>query len=414
MPSTTIHPVEVSTSHRTLFAFCLLCYLFGGMVSTLMSVYLPLVVRELVGNVSEAQLGQVGAYIGSTFLYGWMLGGIAFGVAGDHLGRVRTFVAAVALYATFTLLTAWASHWILVVVYRFLSGMGVGGVLVLATVLVSEAWPAKSRNVALGILAVSFPVGIIAAGAINNLLPEWRTAFQVGWIPLGLALLALLTLKESARWQKERQSNQSTQRNPAALLTHTTYARSLWMGSLIFGSVLVGLWAIFSWLPTWVQSLFDNPAMGQQERGLTMMLLGSGGILGGGLSGWLVNRLGYRKTLLITFGGSFATCWLLFTTNAVFSPMIYLETGLLALFFGISQGALSAFIPALFPASIRSTATGFCFNIGRLLTATAVFFVGTLVAVMGGYGPAVLVFSTTFLIGFGVLFLSPAPTIAQE
>jgi hypothetical protein len=82
---------------------------------------------------------------------------------------------------------------------------------------------------------------------------------------------------------------------------------------------------------------------------------------------------------------------------------VYLETGLLAVFFGISQGTLSAFVPGLFPSRIRGTATGFCFNVGRLLTATAVFFVGMLVTVLGGYGNAMLIFSTTFLAVFFVL-----------
>jgi MFS family permease len=152
-------------------------------------------------------------------------------------------------------------------------------------------------------------------------------------------------------------------------------------------------------MPTWVQSLFADPAAGGTQRGVVMMLLGGGGIAGGCLSGLVANLLGYRRTLLLTFGGSFVMCVLLFATNQTFSPLIYFQTAALALFFGISQGALSAYLPALFPAAIRATATGLCFNLGRLLTATAVFFVGTLVALLGGYGNAVLIFSLTFLLG---------------
>ncbi len=66
----------------------------------------------------------------------------------------------------------------------------------------------------------------------------------------------------------------------------------------------------------------------------------------------------------------------------------------------ISQGVLNAYIPALFPTSVRSSATGFCFNIGRIFTAAAVFFVGWLVQILGGYGNAITVFSFTLLIGF--------------
>ena len=64
-----------------------------------------------------------------------------------------------------------------------------------------------------------------------------------------------------------------------------------------------------------------------------------------------------------------------------------------------SQGALSAYIPELFPMEIRASATGFCFNLGRLFTATAVFFVGALVSFLGGYSNTLFIFSFIFLAG---------------
>jgi len=78
----------------------------------------------------------------------------------------------------------------------------------------------------------------------------------------------------------------------------------------------------------------------------------------------------------------------------------------LAIFFGISQGALAVYIPLLFPAVIRASATGFCFNVGRIFTGTAVFFIGALVTWLGGYGNAIFIFSFIFIIGFTATFLS--------
>jgi MFS family permease len=171
--------------------------------------------------------------------------------------------------------------------------------------------------------------------------------------------------------------------------------------------VLIGLWGIFSWLPTWVQGLLEAGADGQEERGLTMMLLGIGGITGGMFSGLLIKKLGMRGTLILTFSGLVLACGILFLTNTHFSKIVYAETAFLSLFFGISQGALSGYIPELFPTAIRATATGFCFNIGRVFTATAVFFVGTLVGIMGGFGQALLLFSIPFLIALVTAFFSP-------
>src|SRR5690606_35013123 len=121
----------------------------------------------------------------------------------------------------------------------------------------------------------------------------------------------------------------------------------------------------------WVQEVLPEGADGGIERGTVMMLLGAGGILGGVLSGFFIRIIGDTRTLMVSFCGCVLACGILFLTNPVFSALVYFETAFLSLFFGISQGALSSFIPGLFPSNIRGSCTGFCFNIGRLFTATA-------------------------------------------
>ena len=97
---------------------------------------------------------------------------------------------------------------------------------------------------------------------------------------------------------------------------------------------------------------------------------------------------------------------LLFGMNGSFSKIIYMETALLSMFFGVSQGLLSIYIPQLFPFHIRGTATGLCFNIGRPVTAAAVFFVGALVTTLGGYSNALLTFAGIFIAGFITIYLT--------
>ncbi|MGV3559081.1 MFS transporter [Larkinella arboricola] len=399
--------MQLSTTQRTtayrsqVFALCMLVYVFSGTVSTLMSTYLPVVVGDLLGRADQAELNRVSAYVGATFLYGWMLGGMSFGYFGDRLGRVRSLVGAVVLYGGCTLLTAFAPNWIIVVVLRFAAGFGIGGVLVLTTVIVAEIWPERNRPVALGILAVAFPIGILLSGLVNYFLPNWRQAFWVGGVPLALGVLIAAFVQEPDSWKRVR-------RQPATAepgLFDPQYRRSLWLGSLAFGAMLVGLWAIFSWVPTWVQTLVIGN--GQKERGLSMVLMGSGGVIGGILSGFIVKAVGHRCTMLFVFAACFVMAGIVFKTNTVFSPVVYLEMAVLALLFGISQGTMSAYLPDLFPTQLRGRATGFCFNIGRLVTATAVFFVGTLVTVLGGYGSAIFAFSGTFIIGFLAIWSAP-------
>jgi MFS family permease len=130
-----------------------------------------------------------------------------------------------------------------------------------------------------------------------------------------------------------------------------------------------------------------------------MMIFGIGGITGGILSGWILNAIGSRKSMIFCFLTCSICSFLLFRTNSSFNNLIYAEVAGIAFFFGASQGVLSVYIPELFPVQIRATATGFCFNIGRLLTATAVLFIGLLQSFLGGYGNALFIFSFVFLIG---------------
>lgn len=386
------------------FGLCFMAYLLGGTVSTLLSVFLPVILPEFKAEASS------GALLNATFIYGWVLGGLGFGWLADRLGRVRAIALATALVGLFTLASVWSTSWPVLAGFRFMAGMGVGGVLVVTTIYLSEIWPEQGRPVVLGLLAMSFPVGIVLAGSLNLLVAQWRQAFWLGALPLILSGLVLGLLPESTHWQTARR----TATPGTQSIWRPQYRANLLQGSLIFSAVLVGLWAVFSWTPSWIQTLFTHEAAARQARGLTMMLFGLGGIAGGAVSGLLVNRLGMRLTLLGTFAGCLLGCWLLFGTNRVFSPIVYGETALLSLCFGISQGTLSSFIPLLFPVAIRATATGFCFNVGRVLTATGVFFVGSLVAVFGGLGNALLFFSLPFALAFVATWLSRSTTSTPD
>lgn len=382
-----------------------------------MATYLPVAVPQLLGEqATEARLNEVSAWIGATFLYGWMAGGLAFGPVADRFGRVRALVIATALCGLAMLATALVPGVPALLVARLLTGAGVGGVLLVSTVYLAEVWPQSSRPVALGVLATLFPVGIVATGALVGGLADWHLAFGVGVIPLVIAGLMVVFLPESGVWKSGRRTAGSptnptvsdparrgpTKRGPT--LFDVENRPNVLAGALIFGSVLIGLWGIFSWIPTWIQSLLPPGESGQTERGNTMLLLGAGGILGSVASGFLVKAFGPRRTLLLTFGGCIGAGGLLFLTNQMVTPVVYAELALLSLFFGISQGALSSYVPNLFPVSIRGTATGFCFNVGRLVTATLVLFVGALVTSLGGYGNALTLFSAGFVVAFTAIW----------
>src|ERR1700712_878044 len=394
-------PIRQTTSANLvlLFIICFAGNMFGGVISTLMSVYLPVVVKELQGNQTDSQLNDISAYINSLFIFGWAAGGFLWGFIGDRIGRKTSLLLTIICFSLFTILTGLMHNWWGIVLCRFMSGFGTGGLLVISFTLISEVWPEKSRAVYTGFLSISNPVGIFSAGLINYLVTSWRQGFMVGIIPLVIAIAGFWLINESELWLNEHTDSQK----PSNHLFHPKNIRAIVTGSVIFGTMLIGLWAIFSWMPTWIQSLLTTDA--HKERGLSMMCLGMGGLTGGFLSGWLVNLIGLRRSLIMSFAVCALLSFILFKTNTSFSAIIYAEIVILALFFGASQGILSLYIPLLFPTAIRASATGFCFNIGRLFTGAAVLTVGVVVASLGGYGNSLFIFSLVFVIGLLTVLL---------
>ena len=387
------------------FVVCYFSIMFSGIASMLMSVYLPVAVKDLLGDVTDEKMNNVGAYINSVFIFGSMFGGFAWGFICDRIGRSRSVILSTAFYGLFTVLTAFSSSWLTVGIFRFLTGFGVGGVLVTTNILVSELWPEKKRAVVLGIVSAAMPVGFIIAGAMNNLLTNWHNAFLTGIVPLTVSGFAVFVLAESESWKKNKIASADNDHINKKLFA-SGYRKNLLNGSLIFGAMLIGLWAVFSWAPTWIQSITNDASKAQQLRGLTMMILAISGLAGSILSGWIANAIGLRKTMMMCFAVCFVMVFIVFKLNTSVSLATFIEMGILAFFFGISQGALSVYIPQLFPTVVRASATGFCFNVGRIFTATVVFFIGALVGLLGGYGNAIFIFSFIFLIGFAVTFIS--------
>ena len=146
------------------FIVCYLSIMFSGISSMLMSVYLPVAVKDLLGNVTAEKMNSVGAYINSVFIFGSMFGGFAWGFICDRIGRSRAVILSTAFYGLFTVLTAFSASWLTVGIYRFLTGFGIGGVIVTTNILVADLWPEKKRAVVLGIVSAAMPVGFILAG----------------------------------------------------------------------------------------------------------------------------------------------------------------------------------------------------------------------------------------------------------
>ena len=135
----------------------------------------------------------------TVFMIGWAVGGLYFGMLSDRWGRAKTMMLAILVYAGFTGLSAASQNQWDFMLYRFLTGLGVGGEFAAGVTLVAETMPVRARAHALGLLQALSAVGnIIGSGIGYFVLPAygWRAMFCVGVLP---SLLVAVGVQKASR-----------------------------------------------------------------------------------------------------------------------------------------------------------------------------------------------------------------------
>lgn len=389
---------------RILFFVSWLATVSAGLGATLFGVYLPPMVQALYPTATREDVAHVGSFAGAAFLFGWAVGGLLLGGLGDRLGRKVAFVTSTIACSLGMLGTAFVQSLASLVLWRMITGAGAGGILLTAAVFASEVWAKDNRARVVGILINAFPLGFVLAGLFQANIANFRTAYMLGSLSISIVFLILLFVPESEIWQARKQ----TTREFVAVRSHVfqpQYRKDLAIGVGLYSSMLVGLWAAYTWIPAWVSSL-SIPAQAQANRSLSAIALGIGAVMGGFISGAVSNALGRKRAAAFGYVCVFTTSALLFLTIHEIAPLLFALAFVLSFFIGFNQGILSGYIPELFPTRIRATATGISFNAGRLLTTIAVFFVGVPIQVLGGYERGIFTFAFSYLIG--LMMLIPA------
>lgn len=148
----------------------------------------------------------------SILLVGWAVGGLLFGWFADRYGRKRALFVTIALYAGGTALCALAGEMWHLVLFRVLASLGIGGEWAVGAALVAETVPEERRVEAATLVYTSSPLGIILASTVNYQIagvwlpdsPEtsWRYVFLFGLVPVVLAFVVRLFIRESEVWEK--------------------------------------------------------------------------------------------------------------------------------------------------------------------------------------------------------------------
>jgi MFS family permease len=359
---------------------------------------------------------KYGGYATAIFVAGWATGGLIFGALGDRIGRARMLTITVLMYSLFTGLSALSTGWIDFAIYRFITGLGVGGVFGLAVALIADALPDKARTGALGMLQALSAVGNVTAGLIGmwvgglvadkGIKPEsaWKLMFLVGAAPAFLCVFIQIKLKEPEKWVKAREVSRQgglALGSYKSLFGDPRWRRAALLGMTLCVAGVIGLWGIGFFAPELVgpvierdlrqellpsghtYSAADVAARESQIAGaktrwasINSIVQNVGAFIGMLLMTKLAQSLGRRKAFAIAFIA--ALC----ATVGFFQFFNGKGDVWMSGIMGACQLALFAgfaiYLPELFPTRLRSTGTSFCYNVGRFLAASGPFTLGKL------------------------------------
>src|SRR5262249_31935854 len=204
---------ELTRYHWFVFVVAALGWLFDTMDQQLFNLARMPAITELAGTTpGDPQVAKLGGIATMIFMIGWATGGIIFGILGDRIGRARTMMLTILVYSLFTGLSALSVSWIDFALYRFLTGLGVGGEFAVGVALVAEVMPDRARPFALGWLQALSAVGNITAALINMglgllqrhdvIASAWQIMFLIGALLALLTVLIMRRLREPERWKQ--------------------------------------------------------------------------------------------------------------------------------------------------------------------------------------------------------------------
>lgn len=356
---------------------------------------------DLLGTSEPAAIGWYGGIVLAIFMIGWALGGLIFGPIADRYGRAKTMAITILVYAVFTGLCSIAGSWQELAVYRFLTGLGIGGEWAAGAALIAETWPAKSRAKAAGIMQASGGIGFFLAIALYLFIGPygWRWVFALGILPAIVAFYIRHSLEEPERWTKAKQTG-----NPFAPLFVPPVRRDLLVGIGLAVVATFGYQGAIQWVPTWIATMLQ--AQGTRavipQVSLITATLTVGGIAGCLCMPLIADRWGRKTALLIYFLGALCSVPTTFLFAKEFSHAVMASPVMGFFAAGVTSG-FAIYFPELFPTAIRATAQGFCFNFARFFSAAGPLLAGVLTSAHGAFAPAIATIGSIYFIGLIIL-----------
>lgn len=301
------------------------------------------------------------------------IGGVGFGYVADRFGRKRVLSWTILTYSIGTFFCGLATNLVWLLIFRVITGLGVGGEWATGQTLIGETFPAKMRARYAAYMQTGAPLGIALAALVGGFfVPQfgWRTAFFVSVLPALLVVLIRRKMPESDVWEARQRLQAGRPLEPergrfGMLLTDPDLRSKFLKGFVLALTDMSAYWFTYTWLPAY---LYDQLNFSLARSGLWMLVTQLGGFSGYVSFGFLADWKGRRKAYT-AFSFLWAVGLLLITWFWGWIAATYQWLTLVCMFLvGFGTGNFSGYGPIfseLFPTKIRNTAMGSAFNIAR-------------------------------------------------
>src|SRR5882672_8889103 len=264
---------QLNRYHWFVFAVASLAWLFDCLDQQLFILARNSAITALSPlGTDPALIKKAGGNATAIFVAGWAMGGLIFGAVGDRIGRAKTLTLTVLMYSLFTGLSAFATSVGMFEFFRFITGLGVGGVFGLSVALVADSLPDAARPHALGLLQALSAVGNITAGSIAVLVgwletfkiapgSAWRWMFLIGALPAFLCVFIQIRLKEPEKWVAARAAGKITGvrfGSYVSLLGDERWRSRALIGMVLCISGVIGLWGIGFFSPELINDVIGR------------------------------------------------------------------------------------------------------------------------------------------------------------
>ncbi|MFE2986519.1 MFS transporter [Streptomyces sp. NPDC059262] len=351
---------------------------------------------------------------------GMLLGALVAGWLGDRIGRVRTVALGVAVTALGSLAVAFSNGIELFSLFRFVQGLGIGGVVPVAATYINEIARSDKRGRFVLIYEMIFPAGLAAATLVAVwVVPNlgWRAMFVIGALPVLLAAALPKHVAESPRWLlsqgRTEEAEQAIARieaevaaatgeplpQPAAGRVEETSRgrlRELFTGRYLRRTTVVsGLWFVAYYvnhgISTWLPSLYTKNFGLDLTTALVYTLLSNvTGLLGTLAVALVIDRVGRRPALVAALGGTTFTLATLALVGVTSGSQVAIFASCTTFFVYAINAGLYLYSPELYPTRNRAKGAAFGGLWNRLGVILGPITVG---AIIGGGGSLTIVFA---------------------